>query len=93
MLETTLWIVLVMLSIAVLLCFIRVVKGPTMSDRILAIDLLGINMIGIIGLIMIIQDTLVYVDVLLVLGIIAFIGSIALSKFIERGIVVDRDNN
>ncbi|GGM19205.1 Na(+)/H(+) antiporter subunit F [Paraliobacillus quinghaiensis] len=93
MLETVAWIVLMMLSVAIVLCFIRMIKGPSMFDRIVALDLLGITMIGFVGMIMIIQNTLVYVEVVLVLGILAFVGTIALSKYMEGGVVIDRDSD
>jgi len=91
MLQVSLWIVLGMISISIFLCFIRIILGPTMLDRVVALDCIGINLIGMIGILMIIQGTMAYVDAILVLGIVVFIGTIALVKFIERGIVIDRD--
>ncbi|WP_112180588.1 MULTISPECIES: Na(+)/H(+) antiporter subunit F1 [Paraliobacillus] len=93
MLETVAWIVLMLLSVAIVLCFIRMIIGPSIFDRIVALDLLGVTMIGFVGMLMIIQHTLVYVDVVLVLGILSFVGTIALSKYMEGGVVIDRDNN
>ncbi|MBU9722544.1 MULTISPECIES: Na(+)/H(+) antiporter subunit F1 [Bacillaceae] len=93
MLQIVTTIVLILMSLSIATCFYRVVKGPTMSDRVVALDTIGINLIGFIGVIMIIQNTLAYSDVILVIAILAFIGSIALAKFIEGGIVLDRDNN
>lgn len=93
MLKFILPIILFTMSISILICFIRVLIGPTMSDRVMALDAMGINLIGIIGMIMILQKSLAYVDVILVLGILSFIGSIALAKFLERGIIIDRSSN
>jgi multicomponent Na+:H+ antiporter subunit F len=92
-LQISLTIALIIMSLSVAVCFVRVIKGPTMSDRILALDTIGITMIGIIGIIMIIQNTLAYAEVILVIAILAFIGTIALAKFIEGGVVFDRDHN
>ncbi|WP_368504881.1 Na(+)/H(+) antiporter subunit F1 [Alkalihalophilus sp. As8PL] len=90
MFHSLLMIVLVVMSISLFICFIRTLIGPTMSDRIVALDTFGINLIGFIGIIMMLQETLAYSEVVLVISILAFIGSIALSKFIERGVVFDR---
>ncbi|ADC50688.1 MULTISPECIES: Na(+)/H(+) antiporter subunit F1 [Alkalihalophilus] len=90
MFQSILMIVLVVMSISLFVCFIRTLIGPTMSDRIVALDTFGINLIGFIGVIMMLQETLAYSEVVLVISILAFIGSIALSKFIERGVVFDR---
>ncbi|WP_100372205.1 Na(+)/H(+) antiporter subunit F1 [Bacillus sp. FJAT-45037] len=90
MFHSILMIVLMVMSVSLFICFIRTLIGPTMSDRIVALDTFGINLIGFIGVIMILQDTLAYSEVVLVISILAFVGSIALSKFIERGVVFDR---
>jgi multicomponent Na+:H+ antiporter subunit F len=84
-------IVLIMLSLNIVICFIRTLIGPSLPDRILALDAIGMQLIGIIGVIMIFQDTVAYADVALVLSILAFIGTVAMSKFIERGVIFDPD--
>lgn len=89
MLEIVLWIVLVIMSLSILICTYRTIAGPTMSDRVVALDTIGLNLIAFVGVISISQNTLSYINVALVLAILAFIGSIALAKFIERGVVID----
>jgi len=93
MIETVSTVVLILLSVSLLICFIRTIIGPTMSDRVVALDTFGINLIGFIGIIMILQETVAYAEIILVIGIIAFVGTIALSKFLERGVVFDRDRH
>lgn len=91
MFETILNIVLIMLAVNIILCSIRALIGPSIPDRILALDAIGMQLIGIIGTIMIAQQTIAYSEVALVISILAFIGTIALSKFIERGVIFDPD--
>lgn len=91
MFEIILNIVLIMLSINIVVCFIRTIIGPSLPDRILALDAIGMQLIGIIGVIMIFQDTVAYAEVALVLSILAFVGTVAMSKFIERGVIFDPD--
>ncbi|WP_078552738.1 Na(+)/H(+) antiporter subunit F1 [Bacillus alkalicellulosilyticus] len=93
MLQTVLSIVLVIMSVSLLVCFIRAIIGPTMPDRVVALDTFGINLIGFIGILMILQQTAAYAEIILVLGILAFVGSVALAKFLERGVVFDRDHH
>jgi multicomponent Na+:H+ antiporter subunit F len=93
MLTTVSLIVLVMMSIAILVCTIRAVIGPSMSDRVVALDTIGINLIGLITILMLIQQTLAYSEVILVIAVLAFIGSVAIAKFIEGGVVLDRDRH
>lgn len=91
MFKVLLMIALFFMSISLVISFIRIVKGPTMPDRIVALDAVGITLIGVIGILMILQETIAYAEVILVIGILAFIGTIALSKFVERGDIFDRD--
>lgn len=91
MFETILSWILIVKCIAALLCIFRVLVGPTLSDRIVALDTLGLMLIGFVGILMIIQDTYAYTEVVLVVAILAFIGSIALAKFLERGNLFDGD--
>ncbi|WP_280768543.1 Na(+)/H(+) antiporter subunit F1 [Salipaludibacillus daqingensis] len=93
MLLTVSLIVLIMMSIAILIATIRAVIGPSMSDRVVALDTIGINLIGFITIIMLVQQTLAYSEVILVLAVLAFIGSVAIAKFIEGGVVLDRDRH
>ncbi|MFS0751364.1 Na(+)/H(+) antiporter subunit F1 [Oceanobacillus sp. 1P07AA] len=90
MMNTILMIALVIMAITLALLFIRVIIGPSIPDRILALDAIGVTLVGFIGIIMIKQDTIVYSDVVLLLSILAFVGTFALSKFLERGAVIER---
>lgn len=92
MFDTIMIITLSALSIALVLLFIRVIIGPSTQDRILALDAIGVLLVGFIGILMILQDTSVFSDIVLVLTILGFVGTLTLSKFLERGVVIDRDD-
>lgn len=89
MFDIILYSALVVASISLILVLIRAVIGPTTSDRIMALDTLGMMIVAMIGMIMMIQETVVYADIALVVAIIGFVGTVAMSKFIERGVVID----
>lgn len=91
MFNVLLMISLILMSFALVISFARIIKGPSLPDRIVALDSIGITLIGMIGILMILQKTIAYAEVILVIGIVAFVGTIALSKFIERGNIFDRD--
>jgi len=91
MFHVILYLALIVLTISIAIFLIRIFIGPSVTDRILGLDSLGITLVGFIGVIMILQDTIAYSDVILVLSILSFVGTVALSKFIERGAVFDRD--
>ena len=83
--------VLFVIMISLVIFLIRILKGPSINDRIMGLDALGVTLVGFIGVIMILQDTIAYSDVVLVLSILSFVGTIAMTKFIERGAVFDDD--
>lgn len=89
MFEIILYSSLVVTSTSLVIVLIRAIIGPTTSDRILALDTLGMMLIGIMGLVMMLQETVIYADIALVVAIIGFVGTISMSKFLERGVVID----
>lgn len=91
MFDIVLQVSLALTSFSLILVLIRAIIGPSTSDRILALDTLGMMLIGIIGLVMMLQETVVYADIALVVAIIGFVGTIAMAKFLERGVVIDDD--
>ncbi|SDI35086.1 Na(+)/H(+) antiporter subunit F1 [Natribacillus halophilus] len=93
MFEAIMQVGLIIFSISLALCVWRALKGPTLWDRVVALDSFGLNLIGFIGIIMILQSTNAFAEVVLVLGILAFVSSVALAKFLERGVVIDRDSH
>ena len=93
MLDAALYISLLILSLATLTCLFRVIKGPSMPDRVVALDTIGINLIGIVTILSIIYRTQAYLELILLIGILAFLSTVAFSKFIQRGVVVDHGDN
>lgn len=85
MLRTSL--ALFILAIAILLY--RIIRGPSMPDRVIAMDTLGVNLISGIAITSILLKTKAFLEVILIIGILAFISTIALSKFIERGAIIE----
>jgi multicomponent Na+:H+ antiporter subunit F len=71
----------------------RLIIGPSVPDRVVALDSLGVALIAMIGLISILSDTSFFLDIILLLAILAFIGTVAFSKFLEKGEIIQRDND
>ncbi|MGJ1205758.1 monovalent cation/H+ antiporter complex subunit F [Sphingobacterium lactis] len=78
------YVILPILTISVLLVFIRLFKGPTVVDRVIALDLIITIGIGIITVYSIRQEQEVLLDVAIILALIAFLGTIAFSYYIEK---------
>lgn len=80
---------LVFLSISILVGLYRVIIGPSMPDRVIALDAIGINLIAVVAVLSVTFRTSAYLEIILLMGIIAFIGTVAFSKYIERGIIIE----
>lgn len=90
MLDIVLNIGFVGIAVSIVLCLYRAVKGPSLPDRVVALDTIGINLIGMTALLCVKLNTQAFVDVILLIGILAFIGTVAISKFLEKGVIIDR---
>lgn len=78
-------IILAILGFSLILTVARLIIGPTLPDRVVALDLMGIITVGIIALLAIRNEQPVYLIVAVVLALIAFIGTIAFAFYIAKG--------
>jgi multicomponent Na+:H+ antiporter subunit F len=78
------YLLLPILSLSAVLVFVRFLIGPTLSDRVVALDLLITIGIGIIGLYSMISDQSTYLDIAMILALIAFLGTVAFSYYLEK---------
>ncbi len=81
-LEASTWIALFTLAIAFLATVRRVVKGPTLPDRVVALDMLVGIVIGFIALIAIRTGFTLYIDIAIALGLVGFLATVAFARFI-----------
>ncbi|MBO8176301.1 Na(+)/H(+) antiporter subunit F1 [Aeribacillus pallidus] len=93
MLTTILNISLIIISISMVGLIYRVIKGPSVPDRVIALDAMGINLIAIVAIVSILLDTNAFLEVILLIGILAFIGTVAFAKFLEKGVIIERERD
>ena len=84
---------IILITLAMIGIIYRLVKGPNPSDRVVALDAIGVCLISLVGLFSIIVETSFFLEIILLLAILSFIGTIAFSKFIEKGDIIERDNS
>ena len=77
------------LAIALALNAWRLLVGPSLPDRILALDTLYVNALAMLILIGILHDTAVFFEVALLVAMLGFVGTVVLSKFVMRGDIVE----
>ena len=76
---------LVILGIALLMAFVRLVKGPTLPDRIVAMDLFGMLVVGLIVVLAGSSRVRATLDAAMVIALIGFLGTVAYATYVERG--------
>ncbi len=72
--------------VALTLAVIRMFKGPTIADRVVALDAMTIISISLLAFISASAMRIVYLDVALVYGLISFVGVVAVARYLERGL-------
>ncbi|MXQ14665.1 K+/H+ antiporter subunit F [Microvirga makkahensis] len=77
------------IAVASLLTFYRLVRGPDVLDRILALDTLVINTIGLIVVIGLWFRTTMYFEAALLFAMVGFVTTVALCKYLLRGNVIE----
>ena len=75
---------IIVIGISLILIFIRLAIGPTIEDRIVALDLLAANAIGFVALYAIQNKTTVFLDVGIIVALLAFLGTVAFAYYLER---------
>jgi multicomponent Na+:H+ antiporter subunit F len=85
MLQIVSHITLATLGVALIVAFIRLVRGPTLPDRIVAMDLFGILVVGLIVVLAGASGVRATLDAAIVIALIGFLGTVAYATYVERG--------
>jgi multicomponent K+:H+ antiporter subunit F len=80
---------LAMLAAALLLASARLIKGPSLPDRVLALDTLYINAIALIILYGIWKGTELFFEIALLIAVLGFVSTVAVAKYMLRGDIIE----
>lgn len=83
-LNFSLTVSMVLLLAGLIFSFIRLVVGPTLPDRVVALDLMTVLIIVFCGIFAILEDKPAFLDVALVLALVGFLATVALARYVER---------
>jgi multicomponent K+:H+ antiporter subunit F len=89
MLNTAIWIASALLGAALLLNLYRLLRGPDLPDRILALDTAYINAIALLVLFGIQQGSRAYFEIALLMAMVGFVGTAMLAKYLLRGDIIE----
>lgn len=83
-LSTALDIAFILVMLGVVGGFIRLVKGPSLPDRVVALDMMTVLIVSFCGLYAILSGQTAFVDVAIVVAVIGFLATVALARYVER---------
>lgn len=81
-LELTTMIALVLLVLALLISVVRIIIGPSLADRVLALDLMTVLAMGFVAAIAIRTGLMLYLDIAIALALLGFLATIAFARYI-----------
>ncbi|WP_342305366.1 cation:proton antiporter [Methanolobus sp. ZRKC5] len=78
---------LIFMVITIIPCIYRVIKGPTIPDRVVALDAMTTVIVVMLGIYSFVKGSAFFMDVALVLAIISFVGTVTVAKYLDEGVV------
>ena len=85
MFDYAIFVAYALLSLALVLSFVRLVLGPSLPDRVVALELLASLTVGFIGVAVVSTGRSAILDVAMVLALTAFLAAIAFARYLEKG--------
>jgi multicomponent Na+:H+ antiporter subunit F len=75
---------LVMTAAALLIAFVRVVRGPSLLDRVVAVDLISVSSAGLMVLGAVFSEERAFLDAAVIIALLGFLGTVAYARYAER---------
>ncbi len=82
--QATGWVTLGILVVSIFVALIRLILGPSLPDRVVALDLISTLVIGIVAVDIVLSGQVVLLSVVMVLALVSFLGTIAFAHYLER---------
>ncbi|WP_354686576.1 K+/H+ antiporter subunit F [Cupriavidus necator] len=89
MLAVVIPVCLAILGLAFMLTLARLLRGPSLPDRIVALDTLNINAIALIVVLGIRLNSALFFEAALLIAVMGFVATVALSKYLQRGDIIE----
>lgn len=89
MIEWALNFALACVGVAILLCGVRMLRGPSAVDRVLGLDTLYINVVALIVLLGIQRSTPLLFEAAMIVAMLGFVSTVALARYLSRGDVIE----
>ncbi|AVI64001.1 MAG: cation:proton antiporter [Halomonas sp.] len=83
--DTVILISQIIMGMALVLTFVRVVRGPSLPDRVVALELFSTTVVGLVGVYAIQSGVASFLDAAIVIALMGFLAAIGFARFLERG--------
>lgn len=77
------------LILAMVLILIRLLRGPSVADRVLALDTLYVTAMALVIVLGIVENSPLYFEVALLIAMLGFFGTVVLARYLARGKVIE----
>jgi multicomponent Na+:H+ antiporter subunit F len=77
-------VIIGMLALSILLCAVRLLRGPTLANRVVALDLITVLAAALAAVFAIRFDQQVFLDMTIVVALVSFVGTVAFAYYLER---------
>jgi len=82
--STLSFISLSMMAVAIMLAAFRLIRGPSLPDRVVALDLISILAAGVTAIYAIASGQAVFLDVATIIALVSFLGTVAFARYVEK---------
>lgn len=89
MIQTSITLTIAAFAVAMVLNLYRLLRGPAVTDRILALDTLYVNTIALLVLVGMQQGSTIYFEAAVIIAMLGFVGTVVLSKFVIRPDIIE----
>ncbi|UYF98803.1 MULTISPECIES: cation:proton antiporter [unclassified Halomonas] len=83
--STVILICQIIMGLALMLTFVRVVRGPSLPDRVVALELFSTTVVGLVGVYAVQSGVASFLDAAIVIALMGFLAAIGFARFLERG--------
>ena len=92
-LDLSIYVTFVMVMLSLAIAFVRLALGPTLADRVVALDMMTVTIICVCGVAAVATGVYALLDVALVLALVGFLATVALARVAERRDAREKDTN
>ncbi len=77
--------VMLLLTLSMAFCFVRLLRGPDLPDRVVALDTIGAHVVALVAVYSIRVQDVVFLDAAVVAALLFFLGTVAFGRYLEQG--------